>query len=799
MIRNVPTAISGLYFVVHIWALTLLPSPGFAAAAGIASLRPEKIYALWDDKPAPLDLQGWERHSFPLGNGHFGVSFFGGVAEELWQFTEKSLYVRNPETDVKRFDSDALSSLCELRLFQEHRSEEATDYRREVNLHTAVGGVRYKFGGVEFRREHFTSYPDNVFAVRLRASKPGQITFRLQALHPYLNEFRTGRARVEGNGVVLDADTVPYGLKYQVRVEVKTQGGRVLVKAEGAAGEISVEGADMAEIYVTLGTNYRLESQVFSQPTEKKLEGFAVPEAEIQKRLAAALSSSWDALLARHTADHGALFQRAQIDLGGVDPGLPTDRLQAAADLPGPAARYLEELYFQFGRYLLIASSRPGTLPANLQGTWNMLNKAPWFGGYFANINMQMNYWPAFVTGLEETFEPYHAFWNAAFEQGKNNSTRILRSWKRPPSPGGWTAGTANKPYVVNGPNATSGAGTGPFVILNLWEWYRYTGDKQVLERVWPFLLGSSRFLASALVEQPDGTWLCDPSWSPEQKLAGQKSEHVNLPGAAYDQQLVYENHRMTLEAAKILGKSDPILATLEKQLPQLSPVLIGASGQIKEFRQENAYGEIGDPKHRHISQLIGLFPGTVLTEKPEWLAAARVTLDLRGDKSTGWAMAHRLNAWTRVKDGQRCLTLLQTLLSKGTLPNLWDTHPPFQIDGNFGGTSGIAYMLIQSHEGFIDLLPALPKEWGTGSFSGLRAIGAFEVSARWREGKVTQVALVSKNGGPVRLRAGGLAVITLTDAAGRRVPFAVEPGAAGVVAFDTRPGERYLLSYAAL
>ncbi len=765
-----------------------------ALAASPAEGGPGKSYVLWDDKPAPLDLKGWERNSFPLGNGHFGVSFFGGVGEELWQFTDKSLYARDPQTDEKRYDAVALSSLAELRLYQDHRLENAKGYRREVDLNTALGSVRYETDGVEFRRELLASYPDNVFAVRLTASRPGRISFRLQATHPYLSEFRTGRARAEGNRLVLDGATLPYGLNYQVRVGVKTGGGRVTAKADGALGEISVEGADFAEVYVTLGTNYRLEPQVFLNEPAKKLEGYAVPEAEIAGRLVAAGTAGWERLRERHVADHAALFRRAQIDLGGIDPGLPTDRLQAATSLAAPAARYLEELYFQFGRYLLIASSRPGTLPANLQGTWNMNRKAPWTGGYWANINIQMNYWPAFVTGLEETFEPYVAFWKASFPAGQENATARLRSWKRPPAEGGWTAGTGNSAFHVSRPGPTSGAGTGPFVILNLWEWYRYTGDKQVLERVWPFLLGSSRFLASALVEQPDSTWLCVPSWSPEQKNAD--GSYVNLPGAAYDQQLVYENHRMTLEAAKILGKSDPILATLEKQLPQLSPVLIGASGQIKEFRQENAYGEIGDPKHRHISQLIGLFPGTVLTEKKEWLEASRVTLDLRGDKSTGWAMAHRLNAWTRVKDGQRCLTLLQTLLSKGTLPNLWDTHPPFQIDGNFGGTSGIANMLIQSHEGFIDLLPALPKEWGTGSFSGLRAMGGFQVWAEWQESRVGKVTVFSNNGGSCRLRVSGGRVVSVTDQDGRPFPFTNEGGDAGKVAIETRPGVRYLLSF---
>jgi hypothetical protein len=310
-------------------------------------------------------------------------------------------------------------------------------------------------------------------------------------------------------------------------------------------------------------------------------------------------------------------------------------------------------------------------------------------------------------------------------------------------------------------------------------------------------MLASSKFLVSAMKEQPDGTLLCDPSWSPENQYVGTNHAAINLPGSAYDQQLVYENHRMTLEAAKILGKTDPILTVLKAQMPKLSPVLIGSSGQIKEFRQEHGYAEFGDPHHRHISHLIGLFPGTLLTEKQEWLDAARVTLNLRGDKSTGWAMAHRLNAWTRLKDGQRCYALLMNLLHHGTMPNLWDTHPPFQIDGNFGGTAGIANMLLQSHEGFIDLLPALPSEWASGSFSGIWARGAFSVSASWDQMMLGQVRIDSEKGNRCTVRINRSSPRTrwnVTNPAGKNVSFSTDP-ATGALKFETSPGASYLIT----
>jgi alpha-L-fucosidase 2 len=745
--------------------------------AGACHAAPKR-YALFADEPATLDTTGWRNQAFPIGNGHFGVSFFGGISEELWQFTEKSVVVADPAKTPGTWDAIGLSSLCELRLTQAHDATAATAYRRELDLEKALGSVAYTLAGVTYRRETFASYPDRVFAARLTASQSGRVSFTLRALHPYLNANpnRTGTATVENNVLILRGETLPYNLDYEVRIAVRANGGTVTASAAGPdpVGTITVAGADSAEVYVTLGTNYRLESKTFTSSNANKLTGNVLPSAEIASSLASALSSNWATLQARHEADVGPLFRRASIDLGGIDPGLPTADLRASTTRSAAASRYLEELYFQFGRYLLIASSRPGTLPANLQGTWNFLRNAPWTGGIWANINIQMNYWPAFSTGLEETFEPYYAFFQAAFTRQQSIASSTLSSYNRPSATGGWTAGTVNNPYGAGGPSSTSGVGTGPFVLLPMWDWYEYTGRTDVLEKLWPFLLGSSRFLNAFLTSQPDGTLLCNPSWSPEQK--GTDGIHVNLPGTAYDQQLVYENHRLTLRVANLLGKTDSILTTLQTQLPKLSPVLIGGSGQIKEFRQETNYGEYGEQNHRHISQLISLYPGTLITEKPEWLAAAEVTLNRRGDQSTGWAMAHRLNAWTRIKDGERSLSLLQTLLRSGTLANLWNVvGGHFQIDGNLGGTSGVAEMLLQSHEGFIDLLPALPKAWSTGSANGLRARGGFIVDQEWRDGRLVKAKITSQLGKLCRLRYRG-ELRTFTLAPGASMDFIPAP-----------------------
>jgi alpha-L-fucosidase 2 len=465
-----------------------------------------KRYFLFDNKPAPTDLKGWESHSYPLGNGYFGVSFFGGVSEELWQFTEKSLHVRDPKASLASYNHSGLSSLCELRLVQNQDSSKVSNYRRELDIEHAIGWVSYQLDGVKYTRQSITSYPDRCFATKISASAARKVSFRLKAIHPYLCEFRTGTAEAKGNQLVLKAKTLPFNLKYEVRIAVTTKGGTVKSSTTGTEGEIVVDNANEAVIYVTLATNYKLRAESFTELPEDKLKGCEVPTAEIEKTLTSVLKKGWDKTLQSHEADIANLLGRMKLDLGGVNPNIPTRELLTATKPTPPAARYLEEVYFQYGRYLLVSSSRKGTLPANLQGTWNMLQKAPWIGGYWNNINIQMNYWPAFGTGLEDTFEPYYDIFKAAFPAHLKVAKETLEKWKCQPVEGAWTLGTSLTPYRISYPGGTSGAGTGPFVLLGMWEWYRYTGNPQVLEKIWPFMLSSSKFLAAVLKEQPDGS-----------------------------------------------------------------------------------------------------------------------------------------------------------------------------------------------------------------------------------------------------------------------------------------------------
>jgi len=737
-----------------------------------------KKYIIYDDKPADLET-GWMNSSYPLGNSYFGVNFFGGINRELWQFTEPSIYsmaMRNKyDRDHARF---CLSSTIDLRFENSLNAMAAKEYRRELDIMSGTGVTTFSIDGVSYRREQITSFPDNCFAVKLTANQKGKISFHLKPQHSfedysdeYRESYRSGNAKVEGDVVVLDGMVEPYNTKYQVRIAVDITGGTKKVSANNGDGSIVVEGADSAVIYVTLGTNYRLEEKTFSiepgfyvwdieslddpriKAKAKKLEGNPLPVKEIKSRLAKARAAGWEMIYERHTADVRKYMDRCHIDLGGVSPNLTTKDLLRGMDISSPALRYLEELYFQYGRYLMVGSSRPGTLPAGLQGKWNNIRCAPWTGAYWANVNVQMNYWPVFNCNLAELVSPYYDLWNANFKEKQRIAKEYLKEITGKDVDDVWMSGTENSAYAVGEITDTGGIGNGPFLLTPLWDWYNFTGDTEVLKKIWPMLLASSRLTVHALKEQSDGTILADPSSSPE---AGSRG-----PGSTYDQSMVYEGHKMTLEAARILGKKDPILKTIKDHIGRLDPIIVGDSGQIKEWRQETTYGSKGAETHRHIAHLIALVSGTIITEKPEWIEAAKKTLNFRGDQSTGWAMALRLNGWARGYDGERSHKLLADLLQVGTYDNLWDAHPPFQIDGNFGGTAGIMEMVLQSHrkddKGFIiDLLPATPYAWKDGSFQGARARGGFELSAKWKDMSVTSVTITSLVGQPCSLHANG-------------------------------------------
>ena len=552
------------------------------------------------------------------------------------------------------------------------------------------------------------------------------------------------------------------------------EGGAVV--QEGKA--LRVTGADSALVLLAVGTNYHMTPEVFLRPVKEKLDPEELPRERVDAILNAAQAKCYQTLLERHLADYRALYGRVSLSLGGRElPRVPTDQL-LRRHRRGARVPYLEALYFQYGRYLLIASSRQGCLPANLQGIWNVHNDSPWSAGYWHNINQQMNYWPSFPTNLAELFVSYSDF-NEAFrpaaERKADEYLEQIGDQNRAPAgtgENGWIIGTGVWPYDLSGldPQSHSGPGTGAFTALLFWDYYDFTRDRDILEQhVYPALLGMAKFLSHILVEK-DGHLLASPSASPEQSVKG---KYYHTTGCAFDQQMIYENTKRTLRAAEILGQKDDFLDRLRETLDRLDPVQIGDSGQIKEFREERKYGEIGERFHRHISQLVGLYPGTLInTKTPAWMRAAKRTLRLRGDRSTGWAMAHRLNAWARTGDGNHAYHLYRLLLGRGTLPNLWDTHPPFQIDGNFGGTSGVAEMLLQSHEECIRPLAALPRRWKEGSFRGLVARGNFVIDASWENHRLAQLRIHSRAGEPCVVEYPGIASFTIAGAAGaERIP----------------------------
>jgi alpha-L-fucosidase 2 len=461
---------------------------------------------------------------------------------------------------------------------------------------------------------------------------------------------------------------------------------------------------------------------------------------------------------------------------------------------------YLEELIFQYGRYLLIASSRETSLPAHLQGAWSQFEVSPWCGGYWHNINVQMNYWGAMSANLAETFEAYINYFKA-YKPKAQQFARDYISETRPealsddPSGNGWILGTEANAYQIFGSSAHSGPGTGGFTAQLFMDYYDFTQDERFLrETGYPALRGMSLFFSKSLHETEDGLLLIRPSASPEIKHEG---EYYITEGCTYDQAFVWENHNNVLRAAEALGEEGEFLDLIRDQLPRLDPIQVGSSGQIKEFREEDAYGDIGDPNHRHISHLCALYPGTLINgSRPDWMKAASTTLDLRGDVSTGWAMAHRMICRARLKEGEAAIDLYRKFIFHKSAENLWSMHPPFQIDGNFGVMAAVNEMLLQSHADAIEPLPALPQAWHTGSFSGLVARGNFEVSAQWEAGQMKELSIHSRSGRRCRVRYPGIAMQSVRTASAESVEVSRE--AADLISFPTRKGETVVIRWTA-
>lgn len=740
--------------------------------------------------PAENSDLGWERQSLPLGNGYMGANVFGGLDSERIQMTSNEL--ANP------LNHGGLNNFSEVYIDFNHNTAE--NYIRGLNLNNATSFCEYDYNGAHYSRTAFTSYPDNCFALRIECDKQ-QLAFSLRVVIPYTDdkERKTAEVNAKDNKITARGCLPLHGLIFEAQVVLDTDGEITIDD-----NNLTVKNANFANVYYVQGTSYKLCSEVFLQKdTTKKALG-ADPHEKLVKLMNKCINLGYEELYYRHVKDYSDLFSRVELNLTNDENNLPTDILLERFKENEKDLRIVE-LYYQFGRYLLISSSRKGSLPSSLQGVWNVHDKSPWGCGYWHNINVQMNYWPAFSTNLAETFEPFASFVKAYLPRAEEIAGEYVKeflpeNYVEGKGECGWAIGTGSNAYSINPPEDHSGPGTGGLTAKLFWDYYDYTRDAEVLKNTaYPILKSMSKFLTKT-VKNYDGRYLTARSASPEQSMSrywitqlGHRQMYYHTVGCAFDQQLTYENGKDFIKCSELLGIYDDTYQIQKAQIDRYDPIHIGYSGQIKEFEEEHFYGEICEANHRHISHLMALMPGSLINSTTTaWMDAARKTLKYRGDKSSGWALAHRLCARTRAGEGENAFSLLCNILKMRTYENLWDWHPPFQIDGNFGAVAGTTEMLLQSHEGFVSLLPALPKAFKNGSFKGLKARGNFTVSCCWTNGFAQKVTVESCVGGSFKLRYKGVDNVVVTDSTGKTVK-ADKHGM--FISFDTVKGETYTMT----
>lgn len=753
----------------------------------------QENYQLHYDQPTAPSYDGWEKQALPVGNGEMGAKVFGLIGEERIQYNEKTLWSGGPQPDSTDYNGgnyqDRYKVLAEIRkaleegnrqkakqiaernlvgpnnsqygrylsfgdifmVFNNQKKglENVTDYHRGLDISEAISTTSYSQDGTNFKRETFSSYPDDVTVTHL--SKKGDktldftlwnsLTEDLIANGDYsweYSNYKQGAVTTDSNGILLKGTIKDNGLKFASYLGIKTDG-----QVTAQDGYLTVTGASYATLLLSAKTN-------FAQNPKTNYRKDIDVEKTVKSIVEAAKAKDYETIKTNHIKDYQSLFNRVQLNLGGSKSNQTTK--EALQTYNPEKGQKLEELFFQYGRYLLISSSRDRTdaLPANLQGVWNAVDNPPWNSDYHLNVNLQMNYWPAYMNNLAETAKPMINYIDDMRYYGRIAAKEYAGIESKEGQENGWLVHTQATPFGWTTPGWNYYWGWSPaanaWMMQNVYDYYKFTKDETYLkEKIYPMLKETAKFWNFFLhCDKASDRWVSSPSYSPE---------HGTITiGNTFDQSLVWQLFHDYMEAANHLKVDQDLVTEVKAKFDKLKPLHINQDGRIKEWYEEDSpqfTNEGIENHHRHVSHLVGLFPGTLFgKDQPEYLEAARATLNHRGDGGTGWSKANKINLWARLLDGNRAHRLLAEQLRSSTLENLWDTHAPFQIDGNFGATSGMAEMLLQSHTGYIAPLPALPDAWKDGQVSGLVARGNFEVSMKWKERNLETLSFLSNAGG---------------------------------------------------